>query len=334
MLSADRAAAFLNAYAPYAVQAMFYNYGEPLLNVQTPAFIRSAKRFLAQTVLSTSLSVHNFDADAYVASGLDYMLLSIDGVSQPVYSRFRKNGDINLVLRNISRLVDARLRAGTRFPVLAWQFLAFEHNRHEISAAIELAASLGVNEIRISPPFDVSWDDPELRPAADVEYGGIELHPVTPDDYRRNWNRFPGLLHTAEIDRAFDAGWPVDIDAAWDPPSAGHTCQWLYMNTVMDANGRILPCSCAPIPNANLVFGHVDNDDAFNSLLHRQARAHFVTGETVPGGPHCQSCEWFDDQRKTDIDLTHIRQYAAAVNPPILNAETQDWLAGWSCAKI
>ncbi len=334
MLSPHRMDAFLRRYGSYAVQVMFYNYGEPLLNPRTPEYIGMAKRFLAQTMISTSLSTTRFDADAYVASGLDYMLISIDGTTQTVYQRFRKNGDIKLVFQNIEKLVAARDRAGCKFPVLAWQFLAFEHNRHEIPAAIQIATDLGVNEMRISEPFDVSWDDPSLLPASDSLGQGIELHPVTPDDYSRNWNRFPDDLAVNSIQQAFEGAWPIIEQGPLDPPTPGHTCQWLYMNTVMDANGRILPCACAPTPRQNLVFGRLDPansaPDLFNTPLHQSARAHFATGLQDAADPHCRNCDWLDAQHKADIDPSHIGQYAAAVHPPILDSATRSWLSDWT----
>src|SRR5258708_7701496 len=43
VLSADRSARFLEQYGPYAIQIMFYKYGEPILNPDTTKFIRRTK---------------------------------------------------------------------------------------------------------------------------------------------------------------------------------------------------------------------------------------------------------------------------------------------------
>ena len=48
--------------------------------------------------------------------------------------------------------------------MLSWNFLAFEHNAHEIPLAARMARKLGVNRFRVVNPFDVSWDDPNIRP--------------------------------------------------------------------------------------------------------------------------------------------------------------------------
>src|SRR6185295_20302607 len=79
MLPEGRLNSFLSNFGPYAIHANFCNYGEPLLNLETPRFIRRAKRMLVKTMLSSSLSLGRFDAEAYAESGLDYMLVSIDG---------------------------------------------------------------------------------------------------------------------------------------------------------------------------------------------------------------------------------------------------------------
>jgi hypothetical protein len=64
-LSENRFSALLKLYGPYAIGVYFCNYGEPLLNLNTPKLIRIAKTYLLGTALSTSLSVRRFDAEAY-----------------------------------------------------------------------------------------------------------------------------------------------------------------------------------------------------------------------------------------------------------------------------
>lgn len=166
-LPEDRFSALLRLYGPYAIGVYFCNYGEPLLNLNTPALIRKAKSYLLGTALSTSLSVPRFDPEAYVASGLHFMVLSIDGASQPVYERFRRHGTLELVLDNVRGIVEAKRRLGKRTPALSWNFLAFEHNAHEIPRASRMARELGVDQFRVVNPFDVTWDDPEIRPGRD-----------------------------------------------------------------------------------------------------------------------------------------------------------------------
>lgn len=330
-LSEIRLAALLKRYSPYAIEMLFYNYGEPLLNLNTPRLIRMAKSCLMATSISTTLSVRRFDPEAYVESGLDLMNLSIDGATQPVYERFRRTGDLELVLGNLRKLVDARRRLGKHYPILAWNFLAFEHNVHEIPLAARLARKLGVDVFRVVEPFDVSWDDPQIRPAAlAAGVAGIRrLNWLSLADRPSNWNPFPETVDGNSILEAYENPWN-ELAAGDSPPSPGHTCHWLYKNMVMDATGRIMPCCGAPGPDVNLVFGQFDGNgsDPFNSEKYRQARAWF-SGDAPPSSdaPHCTKCQW--SHTAVNVGEANIRRYFQSASEAFFDPRSLGILSGW-----
>jgi len=326
-LAEERFSALMRLYGPYAIGVYFCNYGEPLLNLQTPRFIRRAKAYLAATALSTSLSVQRFDAEEYVRSGLDVMIFSIDGATQPVYERFRRNGDLALVLSNIEKLVDAKRRLKKRTPVLSWNFLAFQHNVHEIPTAVRLARRLGVNHFRVVNPFDVTWDDPEIRPAK-VAGSVRRLNFSDAGGEAENWNPFPEELDEAAIRRAFGSPRSHEADDG-GLRAPGHTCHWLYKNMVMDATGRILPCCGGPRTDNNLVFGKFDGSrDVFNSEMYRRARTGF-SANAVPSAdaPYCSRCEW--DQTTVNIGGAEIRRYFRAADAAFFDRRSLKLLADW-----
>ena len=323
-----RLSALLEIYGPYAVGAYFCNYGEPLINLQTPRLIRLAKTYLIGTALSTSLSVRSLDADAYVESGLDVMVISIDGATQSVYERFRRNGDLELVFGNIRKLVDAKRRLHKRTSVLSWKFLAFEHNAHEIPLAARLARELGMNQFRVANPFDVSWDDPEIRPAP-VKESVRRLDLMSIASEADNWNPFPDRLAKEAITRAFEEVWAPQT-ASDTPPSSGRTCHWLYKNIVMDATGRVLPCCGGPRPDTNLVFGRFEGNgsDAFNSERYRQARAWFSGCAVAPDdAPWCTRCEW--NQTTVNVGGQEIRRYFRAADAAFFDHRSLRLLSDW-----
>jgi MoaA/NifB/PqqE/SkfB family radical SAM enzyme len=330
-LSGNRLSALLKCYGPYAIGTLFYNYGEPLLNLNTPNLIRMAKTWLMSTAISTTLSVRKFDAEAYVESGLDFMGLSIDGGTQPVYERFRRNGDLRLVFDNLRKLVEAKRKLRKRYPVLAWNFLAFEHNAHEIPLAARMARKFGVNLFSVVRPFDVSWDDPEIRPAA-LEAGAFgfrRLDRLSMTNQSTNWNPFPDGVDGDAFLEAYESPWK-DQSADPSPPSPGHTCHWLYKNIVMDATGRITPCCGAPRPDINLVFGAFDGSsgDPFDSEKYRQARAWFSSD--VPASadaPHCTRCEW--NHTAVNIGAADIRNYFQSASGAFFDRQSLSVLSGW-----
>lgn len=312
-LTEARFAALLEHYGPSAVGVYFCNYGEPLLNLRTPHLIRMAKRYLLSARLSTSLSVKKFDAEAYAASGLDFMVMSVDGATQDVYSRFRRNGNLELVLTNMRALVEAKRRLGTHTPVLSWNFLAFEHNIHQIPQARELARKIGADQFRVVEPFDVTWDDPEIR-VAEVKGRVQRLDWLSAVRRESNWNPFPGEVAREAIHRAYQDPFALPSDTE-DPPESGHACHWLYQNMVMDARGRILPCCGAPAKGTGLVFGSLEDGDSgpYNSPAYQQARRSFRDDRSpADSGSYCARCEW--DQETVNIGSYEIRHFFREVD--------------------
>ena len=326
-LSEERLSALLKLYGPYAIGVLFCNYGEPLLNLNTPKFISQAKRYLMRTALSTSLSVQKFDPDAYVESGLDFMVISIDGATQPVYERFRRHGNLELVLGNVRKLVATKRKLGSSTPLLAWRFLAFEHNAHEIPLAKHLARKLGVNQFQVSNPFDVTWDDTEMRPAAvRPSHRRLDWHSIA--NFGADGNLISDKAAAANIACAFESPWNehATSNAA---RTSGHTCHWLYKNIVMDATGRILPCCGAPRPDANLVFGTIEGNgaDLFDTEMYRQARSFFTGTRASDNSPYCTQCEW--DQTAVNIGGTEIRRYFRTVDAAFFDRQSLQLLSGW-----
>lgn len=327
-LTVDRASSLMEIYGPYALGVCFCNYGEPLLNFNTPEMIRAAKRYLLWTGLSTSLSVQRFDPDLYVKSGLDFMVLAIDGATQSVYEQYRRNGDLEVVFENVRRRVAVKRRLHSKTPVISWNYLAFEHNAHEIPAALRKARELGVDQFRVVRPFDVSWDDSQFRPAADVDSRIYRLNRFSLFNHPLNWNPVPSEIERENIEEAFER--PVFQQAAADERSdSSHTCHWLYKNLVMDAAGRILPCCSAPRPDADLVFAQFDSKgDPFNSEKYRQARL-FFSNKTLStdGSPYCTRCDW--NQVDTNIGSREIQRYFRAANVAFFDRRSLKLLSDW-----
>ena len=335
MLSEDRMSALFHRYGPAAIHVIFCNYGEPLINPETPRFIRLAKSHLMGAMLSTNLSLEKFDADAYVESGLDYMTVSIDGASQAVYQKFRKKGRLDLVLRNVERLVAAKRRLGKRTPLIGWQMLAFEHNIHEIPAAQEMARQLGFDVFRVIKPYDVDWDDPDVKVAA-VEPMSVMFNPQSQAAVVANWNPFPDELSTTAIDREFDTRW-AGMGEPEEPSQVSSTCHWLYKSISMDSNGKIFPCCGAPRPDVDLIFDVFDGSpaaDPFNSEKYRLARLSFSDPESYQAestrlgkNPHCENCEW--DKDNVPTDSAQIRQYFKSAGGDLFSPQSLGILSTW-----
>lgn len=98
----------------------FYFQGEPLLNKQLPEMIALAHKVGIYTIVSTNAQTLNRSmADALVQSGLNHIIVSIDGFTQETYEAYRVGGSLERALN-------------------AMQFLANTKKEHDSSIRIEL----------------------------------------------------------------------------------------------------------------------------------------------------------------------------------------------------
>lgn len=128
----------------------YYFQGEPFLHPQFLQLISQAKKSNIYT--STSTNAHFIDqekSDEIVSSGLDRLIISIDGLTQETYEQYRVNGKLNKVIEASKLLVSSKKRMKSSTPHLIFQFLAVKPNEHEIPAVFDLANSIGIDEVRI-----------------------------------------------------------------------------------------------------------------------------------------------------------------------------------------
>ncbi len=122
----------LREIAPYAHTVQFYFQGEPLLNPALPRMIHEAHKAGLYTIVSTNAqAITPALAGSLAGSGLDRVIISLDGISEVSYNAYRVGGDIEKVRGALRLLHDAKRHMGLRTPVVEWQCLRLRTNEHE-----------------------------------------------------------------------------------------------------------------------------------------------------------------------------------------------------------
>jgi radical SAM protein with 4Fe4S-binding SPASM domain len=101
---------------------------------------------------STSTNAHFLDDDtcqAVMESGLDRMLISIDGTDQETYEQYRKGGRLDKVLAGTEAMVRARRDSQLRGPELVFQFLVVKPNEHQIEDIKALGKKMGIDRVAL-----------------------------------------------------------------------------------------------------------------------------------------------------------------------------------------
>ena len=132
------------------VWLIFYFQGEPYINPKFLEMVHHAHKHGIYTITSTNGHfLHEENAKKTVASGLDRILISIDGSTQEVYEQYRKEGTLSTVLEGARNLVTAKKEAGSSTPHIVFQMLVVRPNEHQIDDVKKLAKEIGVDEVKL-----------------------------------------------------------------------------------------------------------------------------------------------------------------------------------------
>ena len=142
----------------WLVYVNLYFQGEPYVHKGMDDLVRECKKNGVYT--STSTNAHHLNPERskdLVESGLDRLIISIDGTTQETYSAYRVGGSLEKVLEGTRNVLEARKSLGSRKPFVVWQFLVVKPNEHQVEDIKSLAKEYKVDEVVIKT---AQLDDP------------------------------------------------------------------------------------------------------------------------------------------------------------------------------
>ena len=149
------------------VYLVFYFQGEPYLN---PAFLDMVKYASGKGIYTaTSTNAHYLteaNARRTVESGLDRLIISIDGTTQDVYQQYRVGGQLAKVLEGARNIVKWKQELKSHKPFVVFQFLVVKPNEHQIEEVKALAKEIGVDDVwlKTAQVYDYEHDPNRLIP--------------------------------------------------------------------------------------------------------------------------------------------------------------------------
>ena len=133
------------------LQLSLQNWGEPTLVTDLPKMIRYAVDSGVFVRLSTNLSIKYPVGylEQFIKSGLGRLIVDIDGTTQDVYEKYRQNGNLNTVLKNLEDAIKIKKQNKLQYPIIQARMLVMKHNEHQIDEFKELVRKLRVDEIEL-----------------------------------------------------------------------------------------------------------------------------------------------------------------------------------------
>jgi radical SAM protein with 4Fe4S-binding SPASM domain len=237
---------------PYLYCLNLYFQGEPMLHPLFFSFINNCPK--PYTIVSTNghfLSVEN--SERLARSGLNKLIISIDGIDQQTYSAYRVNGSINSVIDGIKNVTRAKHIHNSSLKIEI-QFLVNRLNEHQIPEIRLLAksvnASLRLKSMQVIDKADIKFWTPSI--------GKFSRYEMTDGEY---------VIKNTMPDR----------------------CARLWFNPVITWDGKVIPCCFDK--NAEYEMGDLNNDsftDIWNGPKYRIFRKSILTGRHMIG--ICRNC--------------------------------------------
>lgn len=221
-----------------------YFQGEPLLNPDFTEMVKYAGSKRVYTMTSTNghyLSGEN--CTKILNSGLDKLIISLDGLSQESYEKYRKEGNLETVTDGIDRLVQKKKELGSEMLIVI-QFLVFDHNKHEIEAIKKWS-------------IDHKVDKLELKTAQFYEFeDGNEL--------------MPDIAKFSRYEKGSDGKFRIKSKLP-------NRCRRMWFGTVITWDGNVVPCCFDK--DADHVMGSLkDPNFNWNSKKYSGFRKKVLTG--------------------------------------------------------
>ncbi len=176
---------------PFLYNINLYFQGESMMHPEFFHFLAKSRNI--HTTLSTNghfLSPES--SEKIVRSGLNKLIISLDGMDPETYSTYRVNGDYSRVINGIQNIAEAKKRSSSGLKLII-QFLVNCNNEHQIPAAVDFArkmnASLHLKSMQIitEDSFESWLPDNGKYSRYKKETTGYKIRSALPDRCLRLW---------------------------------------------------------------------------------------------------------------------------------------------------
>ena len=226
----------IEALKRHLIHVNLYFQGEPFLNKNLISMIAFAHRHNIHTGISTNGHYMTAEmAKDLIASGLDEIIFSVDGLNQESYSTYRIGGTLDTVLRHMRILADEKIKLRSKTPKIIWQTVVFSQNEQAIDQIKNTYTTYGANALQLKT---------------------AQLYSLSEDAGRRwlpknlNWSRYIKTQSGYRLKNPFY-----------------NKCWRMWSSCVISWDGRVIPCCFDK--DAKFVMGYIQKQ-AFNRLWNNE----------------------------------------------------------------
>lgn len=263
----------------HVVICVFWMWGEPMLNRKLPDMIAYARSKNIGTVTSTNgQHIQTVEeAETLVRSGLDNLVVAIDGATQETYGKYRVGGDLQKIFRCLEMLKQAKESLGSTTPKVNVRTVVTKNNEHELPEIERIASQYGADWV-------------SRKTASALDHSDLELR----DDY------VPSNTHYRRF--IYKDGKRVRM------PASHFRCRRAWKRITLASDGTVLPCEfdC----EKTTPFGKYGEGSSFMQIWKGEQaeafRRQFLTDRMV--NKFCAYCPSRDRiQRECTIEIESLK---------------------------
>lgn len=192
---------------PYLYHITLWNWGEPFLNMDLSKMIKYAHSKGIFVVTSTNGHFFNDKVAAdLIDSGLDELIIAVDGLSQETLSQYRIGANLASVIAGIKKITKMKKDLKKNKPIIELQFIVMKHNEHELIKLNDFGRELAVDKV-IAKSFGSHLDITKLK----------EFEPEN-----KNHSRYKKNINKKNI------------------------CQNVWLGININSDGNVVPCCYDP----------------------------------------------------------------------------------------
>jgi radical SAM protein with 4Fe4S-binding SPASM domain len=135
---------------PYAKLVYLHKWGEPLMNKHIFDMISIVAEYAHAHISTNGLLLDKKKCEELIKSGVGTLIISIDGITQDVYEKYRIGGKVDKVIENIRYLKEFNNKYDNQTTILP-QFIVFDHNYDQIDMFRKFCEQLELKAIFKKP---------------------------------------------------------------------------------------------------------------------------------------------------------------------------------------
>lgn len=220
----------IDEISPSLWSITLYFQGEPFLH---PNFLDMIlychdKRLFTYTSTNGQLITDKI-ARRIIESGLDKIIISVDGLTQTVYEQYRRGGDLVKAIEAIRLLAQWKKELNSKTPIIEAQFIVMKHNEFQIPDFKTTAKDWGA--------------DKAVLKTAQIDLDRVE-------------SLMPNQIRYSRYAKQTNGTWQLK-------KRLKNSCWRQWSGAVIAVNGDVLPCCFDK--NGDHVFGNL-HENSFNDI--------------------------------------------------------------------